>query len=48
MNKNRLEAFSDGMFAIIVTIMVLDIKPVAEPLPDKGALEFLYGRLIEK
>jgi uncharacterized membrane protein len=26
MNKNRLEAFSDGMFAIIVTIMVLDIK----------------------
>jgi uncharacterized membrane protein len=26
MNKNRLEAFSDGMFAIIITIMVLDIK----------------------
>jgi uncharacterized membrane protein len=26
MNKGRLEAFSDGMFAIIITIMVLDIK----------------------
>ena len=26
MKKNRLEAFSDGMFAIIMTIMVLDIK----------------------
>src|SRR6185312_4864436 len=26
MNKNRLEAFSDGMFAIIMTIMVLDLK----------------------
>jgi uncharacterized membrane protein len=26
MNKNRLEAFSDGVLAIIVTIMVLEIK----------------------
>lgn len=26
MNKNRLEAFSDGVIAIIVTIMVLEIK----------------------
>jgi len=26
MNKTRLEAFSDGLFAIIVTIMVLEIK----------------------
>lgn len=26
MNKSRLEAFSDGMFAIIMTIMVLDLK----------------------
>jgi len=26
MNKNRLEAFSDGVFAIIITIMVLEFK----------------------
>lgn len=27
MIKNRLEAFSDGVFAIIITIMVLDLRP---------------------
>lgn len=26
MNKNRLEAFSDGVIAIIITIMVLELK----------------------
>lgn len=26
MNKNRLEAFSDGVLAIIITIMVLEVK----------------------
>jgi uncharacterized membrane protein len=26
MNKSRLEAFSDGVIAIIITIMVLEIK----------------------
>ena len=26
MTKNRLEAFSDGVLAIIVTIMVLEMK----------------------
>src|SRR5436190_983232 len=26
MQKNRLEAFSDGVIAIIITIMVLDLK----------------------
>ena len=26
MNKTRLEAFSDGVFAIIITIMVLELK----------------------
>ena len=33
MNKGRLEAFSDGVFAIIITIMVLEIKaPEGESL----------------
>lgn len=29
MTKNRLEAFSDGVLAIIITIMVLELKPPA-------------------
>lgn len=27
MNKTRLEAFSDGVLAIVITIMVLELKP---------------------
>jgi uncharacterized membrane protein len=35
MNKTRLEAFSDGVIAIIITIMVLEIKvPHGEHLMD--------------
>ena len=30
MTKNRLEAFSDGVLAIIITIMVLELKPPEE------------------
>jgi len=36
MQKNRLEAFSDGVLAIIITIMVLDLK-----VPDKVELAAL-------
>jgi len=36
MNKNRLEAFSDGVLAIIITIMVLEFK-----LPDGKAYDDL-------
>ena len=31
MEKNRLEAFSDGVLAIIITIMVLELKVPREP-----------------
>ena len=31
MEKNRLEAFSDGVIAIIITIMVLELKMPATP-----------------
>lgn len=31
MNKNRLEAFSDGVLAIIITIMVLELKVPHNP-----------------
>jgi uncharacterized membrane protein len=35
MNKNRIEAFSDGVIAIIITIMVLEFKvPHGERLTD--------------
>ena len=29
MNKTRLEAFSDGVIAILITIMVLDLRSPA-------------------
>ena len=38
MEKNRLEAFSDGVIAIIITIMVLELK---QPVGDK------LGNLLE-
>jgi uncharacterized membrane protein len=47
MNKNRLEAFSDGVFAIVITLLILDIKiPPTDydHLPD--ALLHLLPRLI--
>jgi uncharacterized membrane protein len=34
MSKGRLEAFSDGVFAIIITIMVLDLKAPREADPQ--------------
>lgn len=38
MNKGRLEAFSDGVIAIIITIMVLELKA---PRDDAGLLALL-------
>lgn len=34
MNKSRIEAFSDGVIAIIITIMVLEIKVPHEVSPE--------------
>ena len=52
MQKNRLEAFSDGVLAIIITIMVLELKvphgvglPALRPLLPvflSYVLSFLY------
>ncbi|MDE3010127.1 MAG: DUF1211 domain-containing protein [Pseudomonadota bacterium] len=39
MQTTRLEAFSDGVLAIIITIMVLELKiPAGDRLADLGAL----------
>jgi uncharacterized membrane protein len=40
MNKGRLEAFSDGVFAIIITIMVLDLR-----MPSGPSLEALRSTI---
>ena len=40
MNKARLEAFSDGVFAVIITIMVLELK-----VPHGGGLD-AFGPLL--
>ena len=34
MKKNRVEAFTDGVFAIVITLLILELK-----LPDVGATE---------
>ncbi len=34
MTKGRLEAFSDGVVAIIITIMVLELRAPLTPLPS--------------
>ncbi len=41
MEKNRLEAFSDGVIAIIITVMVLNLKiPGSIDLPEPHAEQF--------
>jgi uncharacterized membrane protein len=41
MSTNRLEAFSDGVLAIIITIMVLELK-----VPEEPTLESLGGSAV--
>jgi len=38
MNKNRLEAFSDGVFSIVITLLVLDIKFPEKEILTNGEL----------
>jgi len=46
MDKGRLEAFTDGVIAVIITIMVLELKPPHEPtwhaLSENGHLFLSY------
>ena len=43
MNKTRLEAFSDGVLAIIITIMVLEKLSAAPQRRFFGDFEFVPG-----
>jgi len=44
MTKGRMEAFSDGVFAVIITIMVLEMKsPQGTVLAALAALPFLFS-----
>jgi uncharacterized membrane protein len=38
MSKGRLEAFSDGVLAIVITIMVLELRP-----PEGTSLDDLFA-----
>lgn len=47
MNKNRIEAFSDGVFAIVMTLLIIDIKVPPPPgisITDKE----LWHRIFEE
>lgn len=47
MNKQRLEAFSDGVFAIVITLLILDIKiPDVPPLALPAALVTILPQLL--
>jgi uncharacterized membrane protein len=40
MTKNRLEAFSDGVFAIVITLLILDVRfPADKPLTLETLLD---------
>ena len=47
MSKQRLEAFSDGVFAIVITLLILDIKiPDVQPIALPAALVDLLPQLL--
>lgn len=55
MNKSRLEAFSDGLFSVVITIMVLELNPPGDvtwqslkpliPIFLSYVLSFVYGAI---
>jgi len=47
LNKQRLETFSDGVFAIVITLLILDIKiPIVEPTALGAALMNILPQML--
>jgi len=47
LNKQRLEAFSDGVFAIVITLLILDIRiPVVQPTELGTALVNILPQIL--
>ena len=46
MDKHRLELFSDGVFAIVLTLLVLDLKPPPHPDGLAAVREIAPGLLV--
>ena len=47
MSKNRLEAFSDGVIAILITIMVLEVPMIVITTPTGQIGRQVLGNLLE-
>ncbi len=45
MSKHRLEALSDGVFAVVMTLLVLEIKPELEPHAGNEAVRHMLQTL---
>jgi uncharacterized membrane protein len=46
LTAGRMAAFSDGVIAVIITVMVLDLKVPARDLPDLAALRKVLPMLV--